>query len=230
MKINERQQEILNILDKKHRVSTQNLAVTLDTSEMTVRRDLALLERAGLLKRYHGGALISDEYTHYPLNMRIHVNEKEKRDLAVNAKKYLSDGQTVFLNSSSTNAFLLPHLKDYRNITVITNSVAFLSILAKYGVRCVLTGGEYKAADRTLTGFDTNRFLSFINPDVAFLAFDGLTDDGIITDNDPGEAEIARIMMRGAKKKILLADHSKIGLKFTYTVCTREDADELILL
>lgn len=230
MKLNERQQAILDLLEKKRRVSTQHLCVTLDVSEMTVRRDLAALQNAGLLKRYHGGALIPDDYMHYPLNVRVHINEKEKRELAAKAEKHLADGLIVFLNSSSTNAHLLPHLKNYRNLTVITNSVAYLPLLTKYGIRCVLTGGEYRDADRTLTGPDTNRFLSLINPDVAFLAFDGLSADGAVTDNNRDEAEIARLMMRNAKKKILLADHSKCGLKYTYTVCQSEDADEMILL
>lgn len=230
MKLNERQQAILDLLEKKRKVSTQHLCVTLDVSEMTVRRDFVALESAGLLKRYHGGALIPDDYLHYPLAVRMHVNEKEKKALAVKAEQYLADGQLLFLNSSSTIAHLLPHLRAYRGLTVITNSVAYLPILSKYGVKAVLTGGEYREADRSLAGVDTNRFLSLINPDVAFLAFDGLSDDGAVTDNDPNEAEIARIMMHGAKTKILLADHSKLGIKYPYTVCRREDADELILI
>ncbi len=230
MKLNERQQKILKLTEEKGRITTSSISRTLDVSEMTVRRDLQTMEAGGFIKRYHGGALIPDTYIHYPIDMRIHVNEKEKRMLAKRAEKHLNDGQTIFIGSSSTCAYIIPYIKNYRDMTVITNSVGYLHTLSKYGVRCLLTGGEYNERERSLLGRDAESFLLSINPDAAFLSCDGISDNGMITLNDPNEAAIIGIMFRNAAKKIFLADSSKLGKKYRYNICAKTDADDIIII
>lgn len=229
MGASDRQRHILEIVQKKQRVTVPYLAKKLFVSEMTVRRDLKKMEYEGLIKRYHGGALVNSDYIQYPLNLRMHVNEKEKRDLAENITKYISDGQTVFLINSSTCAYIIPTLKQYRDLTVVTNSVQFVSMLAKLHVRCILTGGEYRESERCLIGREAENFLRGINPDIAFLSCDGVSEDGVVTINDPANAEIVKIAFRNANKKIVLAHSSKLGAKYTYTICTRDEADDIIV-
>ncbi len=230
MKLNERQQMILKLTEEKGRISTANISKTLDVSEMTVRRDLQKMENGGFIKRYHGGALIPDTYIHYPIDMRIHINEKEKRMLAKRAEKHLCDGQTIFIGSSSTCAYIIPYIKNYRNMTVITNSVGYLHTLSKYGVRCLLTGGEYRERERSLLGYDAESFLIKINPDVAFLSCDGISEQGMITLNDLNEAAIIGIVFQNAVKRIFLADSSKLGKKYRYNICAKGDADDIIII
>lgn len=225
----ERQNQILEIVQKKQRATVPYLAKKLFVSEMTVRRDLKKMEYEGLIKRYHGGALVNNDYIEYPLNLRMHVNEKEKRDLALRVAPYVSDGQTVFLINSSTCAHILPSLKQYKDLTVVTNSVQFVPILSKLRIRCVLTGGEYRESERCLVGRDTESFLRNINPDIAFLSCDGVSDDGMVTINDEASAAIVKIAFQNAKKKIVLAHHSKLGSKYTYNVCTADEADDVIV-
>ena len=229
MGIKERQNQILEITQRKKRVPVEYLAKKLYVSEMTIRRDLKNMEHEGLIKRYHGGALAYSDYIQYPLDLRMRINEKDKRDLAASATKYVSDGQTIFLNNSSTCAYIIPCLKNYKDITVVTNSVQFVLMLSKLNVRCLLTGGEYRESEKCLLGRDTENFLRSINTDIAFLSCDGLSDDGTVTVNDAATAEIVKIAFKNSAKRIILAHHSKHGVKYTYNICQKDEADDIIV-
>jgi len=229
MALNERQHKIFEITQRKQKVTVGYLAKKLYVSEMTIRRDLKLMELEGLIKRYHGGALAHNDYIEYPIELRMRINEKEKRDLALSVTKYISDGQTIFLNNSSSCAYIIPCLKNYKNIKVITNSVQFILTLSKLQIDCILTGGEYRESERCLVGRDTENFLRSINTDIAFLSCDGISDDGIITVNDAAKAEIIKIAFRNASKRIILAHTSKLGSKYTYNICEKRDVDDIII-
>ena len=166
----------------------------------------------------------------YPINIRMHVNEKEKRDLAKRAEVYIENGQTIFLPASSTCAFLLPCLRAYEDLCVITNSVQFMLTLSQMQIRCILTGGEYNATDRMLIGRVAERVLRSLNPDIAFLACDGISDDGMITVEDENTAELVRIGFEHSHKRIILSDRSKLGNKHTHNICHVDEADEILVL
>lgn len=230
MELNERQKQILDITEKMGRVTVNYLSKNLYVTEMTIRRDLKVMDREGLLKRYHGGALAIQDSAEYPIELRMHIHEKEKRDLAINADKYISDGQTIFLCSSSTCAYIIPYLKNYKDIAVVTNSVQFLPALAKLHVRCFLAGGEYWESEHCLVGRNTENYLRGINTDIAFLSCDGISADGMVTVSDAATAEIMKIAFQNAARKIILADHSKLGAKYTYNICAKDEADEIIII
>ena len=230
MALNERQQKILELTEQKQRMTVAQLAKRLYVSEMTVRRDLAKMEHEGHLKRFHGGAIANSDYIEYPIEQRMHINEKEKRDLAKRAKAYLQNGQTIFLPGCSTCAFLLPLLKDYEDLTVITNSVQFLIILSRMRIRCILSGGEYFETDKLLIGRSAENFLRSFNTDISFLSCDGISECGDVSIEDENTAEIVRIAFQNSKKRIILADRSKMGNRYTYNVCRSEDADDIIVI
>ena len=230
MALNDRQKQILELTEQKGRITVSKIAKHLYVSEMTVRRDLAKMEHEGHLKRFHGGALANTDYIQFPIDKRMHINEKEKRDLAKRALAYIQNGQTIFLPGCSTCAFLLPLLKDFDGITVITNSVQFLIALSKTSIRCILSGGEYFESDRVLIGRSAESFLRSFNTDISFLSCDGISEDGMISVEDENTAEIVRIGFANSKRRIVLADHSKLGGKYTYNICRTEDVDEIILI
>ena len=229
MALNERQHQIFDIAQRKNRVTVRYLAKKLYVSEMTVRRDLKLMEQEGLIKRYHGGAMVHNDYVQYPIDLRMKINEREKRDIAQRATKYISDGQTIFLNSSSSCAYIVPQLKNYKDLHVITNSVQFVLALSKLEIKCSLTGGEYSKSERCLTGRDAENYLRSINTDIAFLSCDGISDDGMITSDDADRAEIVKIAFKNSARRIFLAHSSKLGVKYTYNICHTDDADDVVL-
>lgn len=230
MGLNERQKQLLHLVEAKQRISVSQLAKALYVSEMTVRRDLTVLERDGMLLRYHGGAVALGEYMQYPIGTRMHINEKEKREIAKLAEKHVRDGQTIFLPGSSTCAFLIPYLKKYEGIRVVTNSVRFLLALSDMGISCLLSGGEYQKSDQALVGRGAEQFLRALNFHIAFLACDGISDDGMVSVEKEDMAQIVRIGFEHAQKRIILSDRSKLGVRCTYNICNTEDADEILVI
>lgn len=230
MSINNRQKQILDELKESRQVRTAKLAKKLFASEMTIRRDLEYLENEGFLIRCHGGAIPIGNHLLYPIKYRMWVNTKEKKELALMAKQYLKDGQVIFFNSSSTTSYLIPYLKEYKDLHIITNSVYLLSLLGNHHVSCTLTGGDYHEVEQCLYGGDTEAYLSDINPDIAILSCEGITEDGEITDSHEEMARIAKLACKKAKQTVFLMDSSKKGNKYTYTICRVSESNHVVLL
>ncbi len=228
MRLNDRQKAILETIESRQKVSVAVLSKQLFVSDMTIRRDLQKLEKEGLIKRYHGGALALKGYIDYPFEMRMYMNEKEKKSMASEAEQYVEDGQTVFLQSSSTCAYIVPVLKARKNITVVTNSVQIMLMLANLQIPCMLSGGEYYKEERCLVGRIAENFFREIYTDVAFFSCSGISEEGMITEIDAETAEITRIAFRNARQKILLADNSKAKKLYTHHICHIDEFDRVI--
>ncbi|MBQ8415995.1 MAG: DeoR/GlpR transcriptional regulator [Clostridia bacterium] len=229
MKLSGRRKDIYDILCEKKRVSVAHLAKGLFVSEMTVRRDLAEMEKQGFLKRYRGGAILHDEMNLLPLSQRMFLEEEEKRELAQKAQKYLCDGISVYIDSSSTCQFIIPHIKKFSHVKIITNSVKAVLIASKLHLPCFLIGGEYYEQDMCLVGSVSEEIAARINVDVAFFTAQGFSEEGVISDSDIEQTSVRRIVMRNAKKRIFLFEKTKLGKKYLHTLCSAADADEVIL-
>lgn len=229
MELDSRKAEILGILYKKGRISVGELARTLYVSEMTVRRDLSEMEKGGYLKRYRGGAMLRLSTREMPIAERVLVDKDEKKTLCLRALPYLCDHSTVYLDSSSTCLYLIPHLQRYKNIRIITNSVQAVLDASAFHIPCLLIGGEYYEQDMCFVGSIAERYASELNVDVAFFTTAAYSDDGVISDFDVKQTMIRRVILKNAKKSIFLFERSKIGQKMTYTLCRREDVTEVII-
>ena len=108
-----REKDILDILYERDRISVAELAKILFVSEMTVRRDLTSLEKKGVIKRYRGGAVLTTVSNEMPISRRFFVDEDEKKDLGRQAAEFLADGQTVYLDSSSTCQYIIPYMNKF---------------------------------------------------------------------------------------------------------------------
>ena len=230
MELNNRQKQILQIVNATGQVRVSALSESLFFSEMTIRRDLHMMEKEGLLKRVHGGAVKNESDFQYPISYRIEINKEQKRNLASLSTKYLHDGQCIFFNSSSSLTYLLPYLQKYKDLTVITNSVYLLLHMAHMRITCFLTGGCYNEVEQSLSGRQAEEFLKGVYPDIAFLSCEALSDDGYVTDSDPDLAAIAGIAVKQSKRSILLMDPSKVGTISTYKICHTDQLTDVILL
>jgi len=230
MNLNQRQEDILKLLEEKGQVRVADLSKGLYASEMTIRRDLKFLESEGLVARCHGGALPIGNHLFFPIKYRMLANEKQKKALALSAKKYLRDDITIFFNSSSTCAFLLPYLKEYKNIKVITNSLYLVSLLAPFHIPCTLTGGEYNEAEKCLCGGIAEAFLRDVHPDISFLSCEGISDDLEITESQSQMAQIAKIACKNSKLTIFLMDSSKMGSQYTHSICRVSENKNVVVI
>lgn len=227
--MNERQQKIYDLVQSKGNVSVADLAKIFYVSEMTVRRDLMELEKNGMLNRYHGGAVSKSDDIELPISQRVYVAEEEKRELGKKAEKYLHDKMTVFLDSSSTCSYIIPYLKKYKEITLITNSLKSLMTAAEYHIPSILIGGEYYEPDMCFIGTLAESISDKINVDIAFFSTLSLSDDGIISDLDSAQVQVRKTIIKNAEKIVFLFESSKLHKKSLYTVCKVEDITEILL-
>ena len=221
----ERQEAILSTLAAKQFCSISELAQQLFVAPITVRRDLTEMEAAGLLKRCHGGASVVDfANREVPYELRSRENASAKARIAKKAVQQIHHGDTVFLDASTTVAHMADYIDSQLELTIITNSIRVLEKLRGKGIRCYLTGGMLLENSSALVGRIAEDTVASLYADVCFFSSQGITEDGVITDFSEDETRLRKRMLDNAKRKIFLYDHSKLGKRFLFKVCT---ADEL---
>lgn len=225
----ERQQEILSIIEEKGSISVNKLSNILYTSAPTIRRDLTVLESQGKILRTHGGAVLrKTAENEIPLILREDSNNKSKKIIAEKAKKYIKNGDVIFLDASSTVAYLIPHLKKFSDIIVITNSPKTSVKLGEENIKNYCTGGLLLNRSIAYVGSSAEKFISDINADIFFFSSRGYVEDGYITDSSTEEAIIKKAMIKNADKSYYLCDTSKKGKKYMYNICKTLEVEEVI--
>jgi DeoR/GlpR family transcriptional regulator of sugar metabolism len=213
MLLESRHKAILDFLDSKGEGGVAELATRFDVSEMTIRRDLVLLERKGLLQRIHGGAVSSRGRSYEPPFMvRGGKNVDEKRRIAAAAAALVATGDSIILDVGTTTLEIARNLLDKRNITVITPSLHIANLLTDQpGIRLILTGGIVRNGELSLTGnLAVEAFRGFF-VDKLFLGVGGIDFQAGLTEFNVEDSEVKKAMLRSAKETILVADASKFG-------------------
>lgn len=229
MKNTERLNQILDILEAKQSASVEYLAKKLYASPSTIRRALDALEKKGHVHRFHGGASITDSPTFMlPLERRMHIRENEKKKIGKAAAKLIENGDTIYIDSSSTVANMLPHLDVYRNLQIITNSIPALVQLqhTNFDVYCV--GGSLLRKSSALTGHFTAEMISSFYINKMFFSVAALSEKGILLDNCEAENHVRSYAMRNSDKQILLLDHSKLNAPSSFKFCHLKDIDSVV--
>ena len=226
MAINLRQRQLLSLLEENGAVSVRALTQSLFASEATIRRDLAELERAGALKRTFGGALPVLETTRQiPLFIREGMNSTAKSDICRQAATLIHDGDTVFIDGSSTAQYLVKHLARLKDIIVVTYSIKTAELMCKNHIKTYCTGGLLLENSLVCTGQDAVDFAERINLDICFLACKGLALDGTLSDTSEEETVIRRAFLKRSKTRVFLMTYNKIGSKYFHTLCNSTDVD-----
>lgn len=209
----ERQQEILRRARAAGRVDVASLAGDLAVTSETVRRDLDALERQGLVRRVHGGALPVERLRFEPgVSERAASMAAEKDRIAKAALDYLPREGAVLIDAGTTTARLAELVPDDRELTVVTNALPIALTLSPRAQLTVLTVGG-RVRGRTLAQVDrwALRSLAEIRVDVAFVATNGVSVAGGLTTPDLAEATVKEAMVAAAHRVVLLADHTKVG-------------------
>ncbi len=212
----ERRDRILDILKVKQAATVDELCAALYSSGATIRRDLQTLENSGLIRRTHGGAVYIESTTRdFPLTLRENENLSAKELLAQKSLPFIKDGQTLFMDSSSTVYHLARRLSGFHNLRVITNGLKTASVLADMtGVEVYGTGGRLRENAMSFVGNQAMDFVRQFNADITFISCRGVDAEVGITDSDENEANLKRIYIQNAKHVILLCDSSKIGKRY----------------
>jgi DeoR family fructose operon transcriptional repressor len=226
----ERQAAIVSRARAAGRVEVAELADAFDVTPETVRRDLTALERSGLLRRVHGGAIIVDLFGFEPaLAVRESVNVAEKARIAEAALAFLPEEGAIALDAGSSTHHLAELLPADRELTVVTNSLPIASLLAgRKELTVHLVGGRVRG--RTLATVDHAAldFLRSVYVDVAFLGTNGFSLARGLTTPDAAEAAVKHAFVAAARRSVLLADHSKFGSDHFAHVADLDEVDVIV--
>lgn len=209
----ERHQQILTRARTEGRVEVTTLARELDVTPETVRRDLSALERHGLVRRVHGGAIPVERLGFEPgLADREGLLAGEKERIAKAALDELPDGGAIILDAGTTTVRLAELLPQDRELTVVTHALPVAIILAtRPGITMHLVGGTVRGRTLAAVGSWALRDLAEIHADVAFLGMNGITVEHGLTTPNLAEAAVKRALIQSARRVVVLADHTKIG-------------------
>lgn len=207
----ERRNAILEKLQKEKRVVVSELSQLYQVTEETIRRDLEKLENEGLAIKSYGGAVLNEENVFgLPFNIRKNQCVVEKKKIAGLIAEMVRDQETIMLDVSSTAVYIANGLREKKNLTVITNSVEIVVDLFDMPEWTVIsTGGVAREKSFALVGPHTDQMLSSYHVDKAIISCKGLHLDAGITDYDEQDASSKRMMLKAAKERILVADHTK---------------------
>ncbi|MEA2068913.1 MAG: DeoR/GlpR family DNA-binding transcription regulator, partial [Verrucomicrobiota bacterium] len=194
-------------------VSITQLAEQYGVSEMTIRRDLRKLEEQGEVQRTHGGALPTERMLfEFDFSIKRSENKEAKRAIAAAAAKLVKPGHRIILDNGTTTLELAMILRDYRDITVVTPSLAVAAALQfSEGIETILLGGVLRRGRPELTGIVTETILDMFSVDMAFQGSDGIGLDGSLYTEDSRVSQVDRQIRTRAAQTYVLADSSKIG-------------------
>lgn len=231
----ERWQIIIDLLNKNNVMSVTELSKRLNTSEVTIRRDLRELEDAGALRRTHGGA-ISLQYKSTSFEPQFaqleSANSELKQQICRQAYKLINDNDAIIIDGSSTAVQLCRYFKQQpkKGVMVVTNSARVVFELASCdSVEIVHIGGQVRKNVLSSTGPLADLVLNQIKVDKAFIGINGIDfSENLLTTPNLSEGAIKRTMMKCARETIVLADHTKFGLNYLCKVCNATDIDHIV--
>lgn len=239
MYIEERRKKIIDILNNTGRVDVAQLAEDFGISKETIRRDLKILEESQQLRRTHGGAIVNtsasvsdySEYSELPANIRSTLNIDSKKVICRLAASKINEGDTIFVDNSTTCIYLCQFLPKDKHITLITNSIPFLNECAKMANpnhTLICLGGILKSSNMSLYGALTMQNTTEYFPSKAFISCTGIISANQLTDCGVQEIETKRTFLHSSKEVFLLADHSKFRPAGHVYLGTLADIDYLI--
>lgn len=228
----ERQQAIAHLVSERGRVSVAEIAERFDVTTETVRRDLSSLERMGLVRRVHGGAVPAHSLAviESALGERDQANTAQKDLIAKAALDQLPPaGATVLMDAGSTTNRLASMLPRDHRLTVVTHAVPVAARLAGLPhLELHLLPGRVRTTTQAAVGSETVTALSRLRVDVAFLGTNGITVDHGLSTPDHDEAAVKRAMVAAARRVVCLADSSKVGTEAPIRFAALEEVDVLV--
>lgn len=226
----ERKQLIVELVNRRVKITVAELCEEFNVSPATVRNDLRELEFAGLLQRTHGGALSNKKVTFdRPYTERLVENQAEKQAIGRLAASLVEEGDKIIIDVGTTTRELALSLAEKQDVTVVTNDleVAYhMNAFAKSKI--FVTGGFLRTNFNTLVGESALNALNDIHVNKAFLSAEGITLDKGATITDMNVASVKKKFLQSADQVILLADSSKFG-KTAFTRFADIDQVDMII-
>lgn len=209
----ERQEQILDIVRDNARITLAEISDNFGVSEITIRRDVKMLEDMGTVRRTHGGVVYyiePDEQA--PVVKRQFINATAKQRIARQAAQLVNEGDSIFLGSGSTASYVSQYLKQHQRLTVTTNAVTVIQELATVEtLNLIVLGGLLRASELSTIGHITEQALKEVRVDKVIVGMRGIDLEAGLTSDYLPEVMTDRAIMDMSGKVIIVADSSKLG-------------------
>lgn len=230
----ERQEYILDQLEKQQKILVVSIAKDLGVTPETIRRDLDILEKEKKLKRVYGGAIKYQQTKSEPhfvkkMNVRLEI----KKAIGRKAATFIQDGDTVMIDVGTTTIHLAEAISGVKGVTIVTNSLAAADKLNRqlekkeFDGKVIVLGGSTNPEQKSIVGSLTCKMLESFRFDKVFLSCGGLTLHEV-SDYDFEECMVSTEMVERANQVFLLSDSSKIDQQSFYKICPLSTVDYVI--
>ncbi len=225
----ERQTKILKTVMERGQCGIGDLANALTVSRETIRRDVKPLADEGLVVKVHGAIMVPERLREPPFERRMRANMDGKMRIAERCAAMVRDGESLMLDTGSTTCYVARALVRHRNLTVVTNSAEIAGLLAtRNGNRLYMAGGELRGDDGAALGAPAIHFIEQFQVQHAVLSIGAIDKDDGLMDAHLAEAEYSRTVIRQARHRIVVSDHTKFGARGFVKVCGFDEIDTLI--
>ncbi|MCP4115406.1 MAG: DeoR/GlpR transcriptional regulator [Desulfobacteraceae bacterium] len=209
-------------------VSIEDLARNFKVTPQTIRRDINLLSKEGVLRRYHGGAGLASSSENIRYSARQVLCQDEKRAIAVKVAERIPPMASVFINIGTTTEEVARELVKKDGLRVITNNLNVAGILSRNPkIEVYMAGGIVRHRDCGITGHATLEFIRQFRTDFCVIGISGIGQNGDLLDFDYREVQVAKAIIANSSTVLLAADHSKFGREAMVRLGHVSDLDEL---
>jgi len=229
MSTTDRRIKIFNILAEKKAVEVSELANLFSVSTMTIRRDLSILEKQGIITTNYGGAIINEGTAIEPsFSLKSGQMIEPKSKIGFEAANLIQNGDSILIDCGSTTMQVAKHLQN-KTLTVITNSLVVSNLLQAYTkIKLIMAPGVYDEKSAGFLGPMTVEFLQKYNVDKSFIGAQGFDIVKGATVPDEIDAEVKKAICNTSKQRILMVGHEKLGTSFLVKFADYRDFDYLI--
>lgn len=224
--LNERQQQILARLNAEREVKISELREMFSVTEMTIRRDLEKLEAAGNIRRTFGGAILVGR--DIALNERFGLMSEAKMRIGKAAAALIQPGESIFIDAGTTTLQIARYLPKGMPITVITNTITIALELMGKQIQTIVTGGVLIETTAALSGPTTEKMLTSMSFDRAFLGATGIHPTHGFSNSNILEAEIKKLAIQCSKETNIVMDHTKFGAQVLFSFAGLNDIHRVI--
>ena len=224
----ERIKHIEEILKKNGFITVKFLTEELHYSTATINRDLNLMEKQKLVRRSYGGAELLKTRS-VPLMFRYNKMRPAKNKIGKKAAEFIQDGETIFIDGSTTSQYIGKYLTEKKSLTVITNNLTLASFLSEHNITVYCLGGKIIEPPSMAYSAETVESIYQYGADKAFFSTGGITEDGkICTGSNDAYALVIKAMIQQSKQQFFLVDHEKVTSHANHYLGTLDAISDII--
>jgi DeoR/GlpR family transcriptional regulator of sugar metabolism len=234
MNMIERQSLIVEIVNREGSIQISDICHKFDVSDMTARRDLNELDRRGLIRRIHGGAITNYGRSYEPpFQTRSTKNQEAKHAIGNKAAELIYDGDSIALDVGTTTLEIVKGLVGKHNLTIITSSLQIANLIVKTlsletDARLIITGGIVRPRELSMIGSIAERAFEEFHVDKAFIGIGGINIEAGLTEYNMEDAQTKKMLIKTARENIIVADGSKMGGTTFAKVAPLDSIDKIV--